>query len=123
MSTTKATDIVYLHGLRCECIIGIWAWERSVKQTLILDIDLASDVAKAAENDELSDAIDYQAVAHRVQEFAAESEFELIETLIDRIAALILSEFDTSWVRIKLDKGAAVKGVKHVGLLIERSKH
>ena len=114
------TDKVYLEGVRCECTIGVWAWEKAITQTLIVDIEMQTDVKKAAENDDLNDALDYQAVAERVQAYAKTSRFELIETLVERLAELILHEFDTNWVRIKLDKGQAVKGVRHVGLIIER---
>ncbi len=116
------TDIVYLRGLQCECSIGVWAWEKQITQTLVLDVDLATDVDKAAQNDDLNDALDYQAIAERVQAYAKDSSVELIETLVERLAQLILSEFNTHWVRIKLDKGPAVKGVKHVGVMIERTK-
>lgn len=115
-------DIIYLHGLKCECTIGVWEWEKAITQTLILDIELATNAAKAAENDDLKDALDYQEITQRVQTYAKENPFELIETLVERIAALILEEFDTSWVRIKLDKGQAVKGVKNVGVIIERGE-
>ncbi len=114
-------DKIYLSGLKCECTIGVWEWEKAISQTLILDIELATDVAKAAQNDDLNDALDYQAVAKRVQGYAKDNAFELIETLIEKLAAVILSEFDTNWVRIKLDKGQAVKGVKNIGVIIERS--
>ena len=114
-------DIIYLHGLKCECTIGVWGWEKAIKQTLVLDIDLATDAAKAAVNDDLKEALDYQAITKRVQDFAGENAFELIETLAEKLAALILEEFETSWVKIKLDKGQAVKGVKNVGVVIERS--
>jgi len=115
-------DIIYLRDLKCECTIGVWQWEKAITQTLVLDIELATDAGKAAENDNLTDALDYQAISERVQAFAKENTFELIETLAERIAALILGEFNTPWVRIKLDKGQAVKGVKNVGVIIERGK-
>lgn len=99
----------------------MWEWEKHITQNLVLDIDLASNNAKAAKNDDLNDALDYQAIAKRVQEFARDNQFELIETLTERLATLILHEFDTNWVRIKLDKGPAVPGVKHVGVIVERS--
>ncbi len=113
-------DIIYLHGLKCECTIGVWKWEKAIEQTLVLDIDLATDTAKAAANDDLKDALDYQAITERVQSFAKDNAFELIESLAEKLAAIILAEFDTPWVRIKLDKGQAVKGVKNVGVVIER---
>jgi len=115
-------DIIYLHGLKCDCTIGVWEWEKATPQAIVLDIELATDTAKAAATDDLNDALDYQAIAERVRNFAQENAFELIETLVERIAALILGEFDTPWVRIKLDKGQAVKGVRNVGVIIERGK-
>ena len=114
-------DTIYLHGLKCDCTIGVWEWEKAITQTLVLDIDLASDNRKAAANDNLKDALNYQAVTERVQAFAKDNTFELIETLAEKLAEIILAEFDTHWVRIKLDKGQAVKGVKNVGVIIERS--
>ena len=113
-------DIIYLHNLKCECTIGVWEWEKAITQTLTLDIDLAIDSTKAAEHDDLKHALDYQAVTEQVQAYAKDNAFELIETLAERIAELILSEFNTPWVKIKLDKGQAVKGVKNVGVIIER---
>jgi len=113
-------NIIYLHGLKCESKIGVWEWEKAVLQTLILDIDLAADFTKVAKSDDLTHTLDYQAITERVQAFAKESNFQLIETLVDRIAKLILDEFDTPWVRVKLDKGQAVKGVKNVGVVVER---
>ncbi len=120
MNQANVRDIVYLSGLQCPCKIGVYEWERHVNQTLLLDIELETNTQKAAENDELNDALDYQAVAERVQAYAKANTYKLIETLIERIAELILAEFKTPWVRIKLDKGNAVKGVKNVGLIIER---
>ena len=116
-------DIVYLHGLRCQCRVGVWAWEKQVEQSLILDLDLGVDAVKAAANDDLQNALDYQAVAQRVQKFAADNQFDLIETLAERLAKILLDEFKTTWVRIKVDKGQAVKGVQNVGLVIERSSN
>ncbi len=114
-------DKIYLNGLKCECVIGVWEWEKAISQTLVMDIELATDVAKAAKNDDLSDALDYQAVTNRVQHFTKDNAFELIETLVEKLSLIILEEFPTNWVRIKLDKGQAVKGVKNVGVVIERS--
>jgi len=113
-------DIIYIHGLKCECVIGVWEWEKAITQTLVLDIDLATDVTKAAASDDLKDTLNYKTIADRVNEYAKANQFDLIETLIERLAQLILAEFEVPWVRIKLDKGGAVKNVGHVGILIER---
>lgn len=101
-------------------MIGVWKWEKAITQTLVLDIDLAKDISKAAASDDLADTLDYKAVADRVIEYAKANPFDLIETLIERLAEVILAEFAVPWVRIKLDKGGAVKNVKHVGVIIER---
>lgn len=115
-------DTIYLHGVKCQSTIGVWEWEKAITQTLVLDIDIATNVSEAAASDDLSNAIDYQAIAERVQNYARENDHQLIETLVERLAALILDEFETPWVRIRLDKGPAVKGVKNVGVLIERGQ-
>jgi len=113
-------DIIFLHGLQCECVIGVWKWEKQITQTLVLDIDLATHIKKAADSDDLADTLNYKKVADRVIEYAQANTFDLIETLIERLAALIIEEFEVPWVRIKLDKGGAVKNVNHVGIVIER---
>lgn len=115
-------DTIYINGLKCACTIGVWEWEKAITQTLTLDIELATNAAKAAENDNIKDALDYQAITERVLDYAKNNPFELIETLAERLAAVILGEFETPWVRIKLDKGQAVKSVKNVGIVIERGQ-
>ncbi len=115
-------DTIYINGLKCACTIGVWEWERAITQTLTLDIELATNAAKAAENDNIKDALDYQAITERVLDYAKNNTFELIETLAERLAAVILGEFETPWVRIKLDKGQAVQSVKNIGIVIERGQ-
>jgi len=113
-------DIIYIHGIKCECVIGVWGWEKAITQTLYIDLDLATDITKSATSDDLKDTLNYKVIADRVIEYAKNNQFELIETLIERISEVVLSEFNVPWVRIKLDKGGAVKNVKNVGILIER---
>lgn len=113
-------DIIYIHGLQCTCRVGVWDWEKRVDQTLVLDIDLATDIKKAAQSDDLKDTLDYKKISDRVIEYAQANTFDLIETLVEGIAETVLREFDVSWLRIKLDKGGVVKNVKHVGITIER---
>ena len=115
-------DKIFLHGVQCECVIGVWKWEQKITQTLVLDIELACDVPRAAASDELADAVDYKHLTERVLEVARARNYALIETLIEDLAKMILDEFETPWVKIKLDKGGAVKNVKHVGVIIERGK-
>ena len=115
-------DTIFIHGLQCRCVIGVWAWEKKVQQTLVLDIDLATDITKAASSDDLKDTLDYKKLSDRVIAYAQDNPVDLIETLVERLAEVILAEFDVPWVRIRLDKGGAVKNVKHVGVQIERGK-
>jgi len=115
-------DWIYLHGMRAEAVIGIFAWERRVKQTVILDIDLNVDVGAGAQNDDIRDTLDYKAVAKRVLSFVTESQFRLVETLAEGVAELILNEFDVPRLRLRVNKRWALRGVKDVGVAIERCR-
>ncbi len=115
-------DIIYLHNLQIETVIGIFAWERRVKQTVSFDLDMAADVRKAAASDSIQDTLDYKKVAKRLIEFVGQSEFHLVETLAERVAALVLKEFSVSWVRLRLNKQGAIRGARDVGVIIERGK-
>ncbi|HYC09884.1 MAG TPA: dihydroneopterin aldolase, partial [Steroidobacteraceae bacterium] len=105
-----------------ECIIGFIDWERRVRQTVVLDIELPVDCRRAALTDEVADTLDYKAVAKRVLAFVALSEFQLVETLAHRVALLILEEFAVEWVRVALNKPGAIRNSRDVGVLIERTQ-
>ncbi len=120
--THSADDRIFLHGLTAECIIGFIDWERRVKQTVVLDIELPVDCRRASITDEVADTLDYKKLAKRVQAFVAASEFKLVETLAHSIALLILEEFGVEWVRIALNKPGAIRNSRDVGVLIERSR-
>ncbi len=113
-------DIIYLKDLRIDTIIGIYDWERRTRQTVILDIEMGADIKKAAQSDAIEDTLNYKAVAKRLISFVEESEFELVETLAERIADILLSEFEVPWFRLQLNKQGAVRGVRDVGVIIER---
>ncbi len=115
-------DIIYLHGLRIDTVIGIFEWERRVKQTVILDLDMAGDIRKAAASENIADTLDYKAVAKRLTDFVGNTKFQLVETLAERVAELILTEFNLDWVRLRINKKGAVRGAVDVGVLIERAK-
>ena len=115
-------DIIFLHDLRVETIIGIWDWERRIRQTVTIDLDMAADIRRAAETDKVDDTLNYKLVAKRVQQFVAESEFELVETLAERIAAIVTGEFRVPWVRVRVSKPGAIRGARDVGVLIERGQ-
>ncbi len=113
-------DIVFVRDLRIETVIGIYDWEREIKQTVVLDMEMASDVRRAAASERIEDALNYKAVAKRMIQFVGESHFQLVETLAERCAEIILSEFEVPWVRLSVNKIGAVTGARDVGVLIER---
>jgi len=115
-------DIIFLGGLEVETIIGIYDWERVTKQTVILDIEMAFDIQKAAETDDIQYTLDYKTVSQRIVSFVEASQFLLVEKLISEIADIIRSEFNVPWVRITLNKKGAISAAKDVGIIIERGE-
>jgi dihydroneopterin aldolase len=113
-------DIIYLHDLKVDCIIGIWEWERRTTQTITIHLDMAVDVQRAAASDDIHDTLNYKAVARSVSQFVGASQFQLVETLTEKIAELILTEFKVPWVRVKLNKKGAIRGATDVGIVLER---
>jgi 7,8-dihydroneopterin aldolase/epimerase/oxygenase len=115
-------DIIFLGGLQIEAIIGIYDWERQTKQTIILDIEMAYDIQKAAETDDIQHTLDYKAVSKRIIAFVEASSFFLVEKLTVEIANLIRNEFNVPWVKITLNKKGAISGASDVGIVIERGE-
>jgi dihydroneopterin aldolase len=113
-------DKIFLSALNVECIVGIWEWERRVKQTVIIDLEMAADIRRAAASDRIEDTIDYKKVAKRLLAFVGESQFHLVETLAEQIARVIVTEFGVSWVKVRLNKQGAIRGARDVGIEIER---
>lgn len=113
-------DIIYLHDLKIECIIGIWEWERRIRQTIILDLDMAADTRRAAASDRIEDTLDYKAISKHLIEFVGNSQFQLVETLAEKVADILLDEFRIQWVRVRVNKKGAVRGAGGVGVIIER---
>ena len=106
--------------MRVETVIGVYDWERRIRQPVVIDLEMGADIARAAASDDVADTLDYKAVSKRVQQFVGESSFLLIETLTERIAALVLDEFSVPWIRVKLNKVGALRGAAGVGIVIER---
>ncbi len=113
-------DTVYIRGLKADAVIGVYDWERSIRQALVIDLELASDNRAAAATDAIEQAVDYDAISGRVLAYVRDSEFQLIETLAERLAELVLREFDVSWLRIEVAKPGAVKEADSVSVSIER---
>ncbi len=115
-------DIVFLHDLTIETIIGIYDWERKEKQSIILDLDMAADIRRAAASDAIEDTLNYKAVAKRLIEFVGQSEYQLVETLAERVAEIVLTEFGVKWLRLRVNKKGAVRYAGDVGVIIERGE-
>jgi dihydroneopterin aldolase len=115
-------DTVFLRDLKIDTVIGIYGWERRVRQALIFDLEMSADVAKAAKTDKIEDALNYKSIAKRLQQYVSESEFELIETLAEECARIIREEFNVAWVKLTLNKKGAVRGATDVGVIIERGE-
>lgn len=115
-------DIVYIHGLRVDTVIGIYDWERTIRQTLCIDLEMGTDIRAAASRDDIDHTLNYKAISDRLIEFVTQSEFLLIETLAEEIAALVMDEFSVPWLRLKLAKPGAVPQASDVGVVIERGE-
>ncbi len=114
------SDTVFLRGLEIDTVIGVYDWEREVRQCLLVDLEMAWDIKPAASTDDVQDALDYSAVARRLREFAAAQRFLLIERMAEEMAALLIDEFAVPWLRLRLSKPGAVREALDVGVLIER---
>ena len=115
-------DIIFLHSLKIDAVIGIWEWERKIRQTVEIDLDMAADIRKAAESDDVADTLNYKLVAKRLQAFVGDSEFQLVETLAERVAEIVTGEFGVPWVRVRINKPGAIRGARDVGVIIERGE-
>jgi dihydroneopterin aldolase len=115
-------DIVYVSELRADTVIGVYDWERGIRQTVVLDLELATDNRRAAASDRVEDTLDYAALSARVLSFIEGSEFQLIETMAEQVAAIVLAEFGVPWLRLRIAKPGAVAAARTVGVLIERGE-
>ena len=119
---THTGDTIFLRGLAVECIIGFIDWERRVRQTIVIDLEMPVDCRQAAVHDEVEYTLDYKKVAKRVIAFVEASDFQLVETLAHRLALLLLQEFGLDWVRLSVNKPGAIRGSRDVGVSIERAR-
>lgn len=115
-------DIIYIRDLRIDTLIGVFDWERRIRQTISLDLEMATDIRKAAASDDLADTLDYKAVAKRVMDFVSNSEYQLVETLAEEICRLVREEFGVPWIKLCLNKKGALRGSRDVGVIIERGE-
>lgn len=114
-------DTIFLNDLRVETVIGIYDWERRIRQTVSIDLEIAADIRRAAASDSIEDTLNYKAVAKRLIEFVEGASFQLVETLAERIAAIVVTEFAVARVKVTLSKPGAIRGARDVGVRIERT--
>src|ERR1700676_1409269 len=115
-------DKIFIRALKTEAIVGIFDWERQVKQAVVIDCEFSADIAKAALSDSIDDTLNYKRVAKRVLAFVEGSQFHLVETLAEHVAMLLLEEFGVAWVRISLSKPGAIRSSRDVGVVLERDR-
>ncbi|MGB5347481.1 MAG: dihydroneopterin aldolase [Woeseia sp.] len=115
-------DTIFLTDMRVDTVVGIWDWERKIRQTVAIDLEMGFDIRAAAASDSIDDTLNYKLVAKRVQKFVADSSFQLVETMAERIAGIVLDEFDVGWVQVRVNKPGAIRGARDVGVLIRREK-
>jgi dihydroneopterin aldolase len=118
----RSMDSIFLTELKVDTTIGIWDWERKIKQTVVIDLEMGTDIRAAVESDSIEDTLNYKLVAKRVQQFVADSSFMLVEALAGKIAEIILNEFDVPWVKLKVSKPGAIRGSRNVGVSIHRCR-
>jgi 7,8-dihydroneopterin aldolase/epimerase/oxygenase len=122
MKKTAASDTIFLNDLRVKTIVGIWDWERRMRQTVSIDLEMGADIRKAARTDSIDDTLDYKCIAKRIQQFVEDSSFQLVETMAEKIAATVLHEFDVPWIVVRVNKPGAIRGSRDVGVQIRRER-
>ena len=115
-------DIIYLHDLAIECVVGAWDWEREILQTVYVDLDMAWDIEQAGQRDELEYTLNYRDISKAVSALVIERKFKLVETMAVEIAALLKDDFAVPWCRVRINKRGAVSGARDVGVVIERGE-
>lgn len=115
-------DTVFIKGLHIQTTIGFFEWEKEIKQTLVIDVAMAWDTAKAAKNDELAKTLDYADISTAIETFANKNPVDLLETLAERLAAFLMSQYNIPWLRLSIGKPGAVHNADTVGVEIERGQ-
>ncbi len=115
-------DIIYLHDLAIDCVIGAWDWERKITQTVFVDLDMAWDISKAGKSDDLKDTLSYKDISKAVSQHVIERKFKLVEAMAVEIAEMLRDDFNIPWCRVRINKKGAVRGAQDVGVIVERGK-
>jgi dihydroneopterin aldolase len=113
-------DIIFLHDFKVKTLIGIYPWERMVRQTVRIDLEIALPTSRACQTDRIEDALDYALIIERINDILANRHFSLLEALAEHIAQTVLTEFKSPWVKVSVAKLGIIRGVKRLGVCIER---
>jgi dihydroneopterin aldolase len=122
MDENTLPDTIFLHDLKVQTVVGIWDWERKIRQTVSIDLEIGADVRRAAASDDIDATLNYKLLAKRIQQFVQDSQFRLVETLAERIAEIALTEFEIPWIEVRVNKPGAIRGARDVGVRIRRSR-
>jgi dihydroneopterin aldolase len=113
-------DIIFLHDFKVKTLIGIYPWERMVRQTVRIDLEIALPTSRACQTDRIEDALDYALIIERINDILANRHFSLLEALAEHIAQTVLTEFKSPWIKVSVAKLGIIRGVKRLGVCIER---
>lgn len=113
-------DRIFITGLSIETIIGIYDWERTTRQRVIIDLEMSADIAKASKAEDVDSTLNYKTLSDTLTNFIENSEFQLIETMASRICEIVIEDFGVAWVKLTLHKPDALSGNTDVGVIIER---
>ncbi|ASJ71176.1 dihydroneopterin aldolase [Granulosicoccus antarcticus] len=115
-------DRIFITNLQVETIIGIYDWERTTRQRVVLDLEMSADIAKAAQTENVESTLNYKVLSDQLINFIENSEFQLVETLAERVTEIIRNDFCVQWVKLTLHKPDALAGNTDVGVIIERGE-
>ncbi len=116
-------DTIFVKSLKASTIIGIYEWEKNTQQTVLIDLEMMTDIRQAAISDDIKDTLNYKSISKRLVDYIESSQFELVETLAENISALLLQEFHIEHVKLTLHKPGALSDAEDVGITIERFKN
>lgn len=117
---TNNSDRIDIEGLRAQTVIGVYDWERRIRQELVFDLCLATDIRPAAASDDIGKTLDYKTLSDRVIDFTESTQHQLIETLAEQVAELVQREFGVRWLRLRVSKPGALPRARNVSVTIER---
>lgn len=115
-------DIIFVKDLRIDALIGVNTWERRIRQTISIDLEMGTDIRPAAASDDIAQTLDYKAVSKRIKSIVDDTGYQLVETLAEHIARDLMKDYPIPWLRLSITKPGAVRGSAGVGLVIERGR-